>query len=250
MRLLIRTFLSIAPLILVLSSCGDDDPATPAAATYTLYFSQDGNGNGLYRIDTATGAGTLVGDGVTGVTSSTIGLAYSATAGVLYGSRYQTLLEIQTDGSAAVDLGGIGNEALAYDDASGLLYGCLNGAFRTIDPADGTEAIDLADPGADVEGLAVDPATGDVYGITRGADSSLMKYDKVSNTWSTVGSTGMTMIDPGLAYHPARKMLYAVEATTASIYTIDPADATTTLVGAHGVEASGGGGGGLAFARN
>lgn len=248
MRLLIRAFLFTVPVILFLCSCGDDDPVTPKGATYTLYFSQDDNGNGLFRINTSTGAGTLVGNGISGVTSNTVGLAYNTATGVLYGSRWATLLEIQVDGSAAVDLGGVGNEALAYDDDAGILYGCLNGDFRTINPADGTVAIALTDPGQDVEGLAVDPATGDVYGLAPGTPASLMKYDKVSNTWSTVGSTGMEMDDPGLAYHPVRKLLYALDANSASIYTIDPADATTTLVGPHGI--SGVGGGGLAFVRN
>lgn len=249
MRLFIRAFLLTVPVVLLAASCGDDDSTKPArAATYTLYFSQDDNGNGLYKIDTTTGVGTLAGSGVSGVTSSTVGLAYRASDDALYGSRYASLLKIELDGSGATDLGGIGNEALAFDNDSGILYGTINGAFRSINPADGTQAVDLADPGADVEGLAVDPETGIVYGVTRGAGSVLMAYDIVTNTWSTVGSLGMTVWDPGLAYHPVQKKLYMVEGETASIYTINKADATVTLVGAHGI--SGNGGGGLAFAMD
>ncbi|MCP4574102.1 MAG: hypothetical protein GY838_17210 [bacterium] len=254
MRPFIRPFALSVFLVLALfalASCGDDDDGTKPkpAATYTLYFSQDSNGNGLYSIDIATGVGTIVGDGISGVTSSTIGLAYnSAGDGILLGSKYSTLLAINLDGSGAVDLGGIGHEALAYDNDAEILYGCLNSDFRTINPATGLAIATLTDSVRDVEGLAVETDTGNVFGLASGSPATLMLYNPTDGTWTTIGDTGFNMDSVALAYHPTTKVLYAIDGNSASLYTMDQATGAATLVGAHGI--AGSGGGGLAFAKD
>ena len=64
-----------------------------SSASAALYFSQDGNTNGLFSVDVTTGAATPV--GISGVTGSTVGLAPSPDSAVLFGSKWSTLLSIQ-----------------------------------------------------------------------------------------------------------------------------------------------------------
>lgn len=253
MRPYIRTFafsLLLVSALFVLGACGDDDDSgtKPKPATYTLYFSQDNNANGLHSIDTDTGVATIVGDGITQVSGSTCGLAYrSADGGILLGSKWSLLMEINLDGSGSVDVGGIGNEALAYDDKAGILYGCLNGDFRSIDTATGEQAAALTGPGGDAEGLAVEYSTGNVFGLISGDPATLTMYDATADTWTAIGPTGLDMDSVGLAYSPATKELYAVN-DDGNIYTLDQTTGAATLVGAHGLASSNGGG--LAFAKD
>lgn len=210
--------------------------ALPAQAQ--LYFSEDSNSTGLYLLDTTTGAATNLGD--SGVTSSTVGLAPSGTPGVLFGTQFADLLEIQADGSGSVVIGGDGQEGLAFDASTGTLYGAINGAFTTIDPATGLNSSTLAGPGADVEGIAF--GNGGVYGLPRfGTD--LLFYDPGTDSWSTIGSTGITWDLAGLAYDPGTDTLYAKGTQDTNLYAIDPATAATTVIGDTGLTA----GGGLAF---
>lgn len=212
--------------------------ASMNAQAQQLFFSEDSNGTGLYTLDTNTAAATNVGD--SGVTSSTVGLSPSGTTGTLFGTAFADLLEIPTDGSGATVIGGDGQEGLAYDPVSGTLYGAINGAFTTVDPATGLDQTTLAAPGADVEGIAW--GNGGVYGIA-GNDSNLYFYDPGTDSWSTVGATGVTWDDAGLAFDPGTNTLYAKGDQDSNLYSIDPATASSTLIGDTGIAE----GGGLAF---
>ena len=211
----------------------------------TLYFSADNNSSGLYSLNTTTGAATHI--GISGVNGSTVGLVPSGTPGVLYGSKWSTLLRINTDGSGAVDLGGVGNEGLAFDPTTGTLYGELNGQFRTINTANGSIVQTLPVPGADVEGL--DYGKGYVYGLVcvgsgAGTPGQLLRYSIAGGTWSLVGNTGLGSItNAGLAYDPGQDVLYAKVVTNTNLYAINPNTAATTLIGNTGLTP----GGGLAF---
>lgn len=210
--------------------------AAPAHAQ--LFFSEDSNSTGLYQLDTTTGAATNLGD--SGVTGSTVGLSPSGTPGVLFGTQFSVLLEIQADGSGATAIGGDGQEGLAFDASTGTLYGAINGQFRTIDPATGVNSATLAAPGADVEGIAF--GNGGVYGLPRfGTD--LLFYDPGTDTWTTIGSTGITWDLAGLAYDPGTDTLYAKGSQDSNLYSIDPATGAATLIGDTGIA----NGGGLAF---
>jgi hypothetical protein len=212
-------------------------PLLAPSASAQLFFSQDSNGNGLYEIDPATGAATLVGSGVSGVTSSTVGLAPSGTPGLLFGSKWSQLMTIQVDGEGFSDVGGDGQEGLAYCASTDTLYGAINGDFSTIDQATGV-ASSLASPGGDVEGIACDDANQLVYGID--ADSSDFRvYDIVAGTWSTAGATGVSWDGPGLAYDGTT--LYAINGDDNSLYTVDPSTGAATLVGPTGLSGSSGG---------
>jgi DNA-binding beta-propeller fold protein YncE len=207
-----------------------------------LYFSQDRNSNGLYRLDTQTGLATHV--GTTAVTGSTVGLAYDPIADILYGSEPFDLLHISRDGSGVVNVnGGIGLEGLTYDPNRDVLYASINGAFFTLDRSNGTKIADLAAPGFDAEGLAVIPDSGLVYAV--GNSTLLRSYNPDTNTWTTVGDTGFNWDQGGLAYNPAQHVLYACGIFQGNLlYQIDLATAAATLIGDSGVSLEGG----LAFA--
>ena len=198
----------------------------------TLFFSQDGNANGLYGIDMETGVATIVGDGTTTVSGSTVGLAGRDAASDLLGSQPFGLLEIAQDGSGATETGSLGMEGLTYVNSTGILYAIINGDFFTVATDTGTEDADLADPGFDAEGLASDDDAGVIYAI--GDDTNLWAYDVASDTWSSVFDLGNSWNDAGLAYSDAENVLYAVGLGT-DLYRIDPIAQTSTLVGDTGL---------------
>jgi hypothetical protein len=240
----VRTLLLCMAIVgtLPLAACtgGADDPVV---VEKHLFFSQDNNENGLFEIDLATGAATQVGTGATGTTSNTIGLTETSDPAVLIGSTYSDLATIASDGSGAtVVSGSVEAEGLAMNVRTGVLYGAINRSFFSVNPVTGVSTGALATPPADVEGLAADPAADRVYAIAR-YDTHLFVYAASADTWSTVGDTGISWLNPGLAYDASAGILYAVDATTDNLYRIDPASGASTLVGPLGTN----GGGGLAF---
>lgn len=209
-------------------------------ASATLYFSQDSNNTGLYELNVTTGAATPV--GLSGVTSSTVGLAPSADPTTLFGSRWASLLVINADGSGATDLGGAGNEGLAYCSSNSTLYGAINGSFQTIDQSDGSIIDTLSSPGIDMEGIACDPATSTIYGI--GNSTNLYAYDIGTDSWSLIGDTGTNWNSGGLAWDPEGRLFAIGAGGGDNLYVINPTTAAASLIGPTGVTNTRGG---LAF---
>lgn len=208
-----------------------------------LYWSQDDTRTGLYTLDTTTGQATLVGAGITGVLSNTVGLAAGDQPGTLFGSTWTDITRINQDGSgAAVIPDSASAEGLEYVASSGKLYGTINGSFFTIDTVTGSIDQTLAAPGADIEGLAY--GNGMIYGLAgfAGPRGSLYAYDIGGDAWSLIGSTGIEFNLPGLAFNPSLGILYAIGVQDQNLYAIDPANANATVIGPRGVEGSLGGG--------
>jgi hypothetical protein len=210
----------------------------------TLYFSEDNNPDGLYKLAITNGKATHL--GITGTNGKTVGLAPSASVDLLYGSSWWSLMHINADGSGAVDVGGTDlAEGLAYDPTTGTLYGSIHGTFFTIDPATGAKLTNLPASG-DTQGLAY--ANGFVYGLVCSGDGGgtpgdLFKYDIGAASWSFINNIGLGNIDSvGLAYNPLLDILYAKFDGT-SLYSINPDTAQPTLIGDTGIYE----GGGLAF---
>lgn len=214
------------------------DSNSTRAAHGILYFSQDNNTNGLYRLDTVTGTATLIGQ--SSVNSATVGLAPSENPNFLYGSEPFGLLVIPIDGSGASQRGTTGMEGMAFNISTKILYGILNSDFFTVDPGTGAIATDLVNPTFDVEGLAADPFNNKVYGI--GDGNNLVVYDVAGNAWSTVGNTGRNWDSAGLDYDPIDRVLYAVSPIQGNtLYRINPVTAAVTTVGPTGISGMGGG---------
>jgi hypothetical protein len=206
-------------------------------ASATLFFSEDGNGNGLYKVNSVTGTATLV--GASGVNGSTVGLSPSGTPGVLYGSSPFGLTRVNADGSGSTHIGTQGIEALAYDAANNILYGQLNGDFFTINQATGAKIDNVADAPEDMDGM--DFGRGGVFAISDNTDR-LFFYNPGTNAWSLIGALGVAINNPGLAYDSDADVLYAIGGS--SLLRIDPNTGAATVVGAHGL---GDVGGGMAF---
>ncbi len=216
-----------------------------SARADVLYFSEDNNADGLYTLDVNDASAVQI--GMSGVTSSTVGLAPSPSFDLLFGSRWATLLHINADGSGFVDVGGTGTEGLAFDPTGdGTLYGAINGNFFTMDPATGGAIAQLADPGGDIEGLAY--GNGFIYGLVAlggggGDRGDLLRYDIADSSWTNLGNTGLGSIDnAGLAYNTQENVLYAKFNSTL-LYRIDPETLEANVIGDTGIAS----GGGLAF---
>jgi hypothetical protein len=216
--------------------------AAPAFAQ-PLYYSRDTDPSGLYTLSTTTGAATWV--GLSGVNGSTVGLSESATAGLLYGSAPFGILHVNADGSGATEVGNAVSEGLAYDPSSELLYSWWQDTgFQALNPYNGAVLATLANPGADVEGLAY--GRGSVYGLAgfSGPRGNLYRYDIAGDSWSLVGYTGVDFNEAGLAYDPVADVLYAIGSQDSNLYAIDPDTAQATGIGNTGLDPAGGG---LAF---
>jgi hypothetical protein len=111
--------------------------------TGTLYGTDDNTDN-LITIDTATGAGTIVGHlGLSGF-FNVAGLAFDPGTGTLYGSNVSAnqLVTIDTATGSATVVGPLGFEQVAgldFDSSSNTLYGTdiESETLITIDPATG-----------------------------------------------------------------------------------------------------------------
>ncbi|HNU50224.1 MAG TPA: hypothetical protein PKJ98_04820 [Verrucomicrobiota bacterium] len=217
--------------------------AAPAFAQ-RLYYSRDyDTSGGLYTLSTTTGAATWV--GLSGVYSATVGLSESATGGVLYGTDPFGILHVNADGSGATKVSDTVSEGLAYDPSSGLLYSWWQDTgFQALNPYSGSVLATLADPGADVEGLAY--GRGSVFGLAgwSGPRGNLYQYNISGDSWTLVGYTGVDFNETGLAYDPVADVLYAIGSQDSYLYAIDPDTALATIIGSTGLSPAGGG---LAF---
>ncbi|HEU4384742.1 MAG TPA: hypothetical protein VFR85_14740 [Anaeromyxobacteraceae bacterium] len=238
---------ALAGFALSLTACGGGDSAPPPPRGGVLYFSQDGNANGLFTVSQTTGLATPVGAGTTGVIGATVGLTEGPN-GTLLGSTWQDIERINKDGSGTtVFAGSESAEALAWNSANGLLYGCINGDFFSMNAATGVRIATLAAAPIDIEGLAAEPSRNVLYGIGNG--TSLYKYDVAGASWSTIGDTGINWDQGGLAFDADTRTLYAVgSGGGGNLYKINPDTAAATLVGPLGI--TGVVQGGLAFVPN
>lgn len=231
--------------LLGLAACGgsSDGDDTPVFQSGILYFSQDGNSTGLFMVDTATGAATMVGAGNTGVTAATVGLTGNGTQTELLGTTFSNVHLIQADGSGSAQVSTESGEGAAYCTSNGLLYLCINSSFSSVNV--GTGAVTpLAAAPADLEGLACDAARGRIYGI--GNTNDLHYYDIAMDTWNLVGDTGMNWDSAGLAYDPVTGVLYAIgDGGGDNLYRLDPTTAAATLIGPMGLGVTANGGLGM-----
>ena len=239
------TLLAWGPTIGAAPTTGDAVAGGGAVSQGTLYFNRD-DVSELYTLDTTDATATLI--GTTGTTSDTVGLTEGPDDGVLIGSTWTDLSEINADGTGHT-LAGVGDlraEGLAFDPTSGILYRALNGEFTTADLTTGEPGpVDLDQPGEDIEGLAWRD-DGNLYGLGTESDT-LFAYDIAGDAWSEVGSTGITELSAfGLAWDSTIDVLYAVNGD-GDLYGIDPDTAVSSLIGNTGLGEEGEGGGGLAF---
>lgn len=214
---------------------------TAAAQTQgTLYLVVDAGDDQLYTVNVADATVTRIGQ-AGAIQSNAEGLAPSATPEtILYSvNNSPDLDEVNVDGSGYTSVGG-GNtltdcdRGLAYNSATGKLYGSDNSSFCEINPTTGITTSLPSPPSIDTEGLAADPVNNYVYGIDY--DRNLVRFDVNSNTWATVGPTVNISNgdDIGLAYDPDSQILYAAE-NNGELFSVNPASGLATLIGYTGL---------------
>lgn len=219
--------------------------AAPASAQ--LFFANDFNPT-LYTLSTTNGAATPIGaSGVIPSTGFTVGLTDTPNPAKLLGSIPDFGLNyVNTDGSGVtLATPSIIAEGLAYDPVGATYYGCRNGLFFTLDPVTSTTSPLPSAPGAaDIGDLAY--FSGKIYavvGFFGPGTGDLVAYDITAGLWGLVGNTGVPFDAAGLAYNPLDGLLYAKGSQDTLLYSINPLNAATSVVGDTGIQF----GGGLAY---
>ena len=152
----------------------------------------------FYRLDLATGAGSVIGDPGQAVT----GLAFHPVTGVLYGS------------TAIIDIAGSTLDVchlITIDPLTGK--GTDIGSFGLSDEAD--EGCTLAD-------LTFDPATNTLYGWRSRREGDLYTVNLQTGAATKVGESGLSNLEGGgLAFGPGGKLFLAAEGTEGKLRTIN-----------------------------
>ena len=210
-----------------------------------LYGIQSANetGNGLFRIDPATGAATKI--------TSLDKDPSLAGASFLYGELYVTdVLNWTGDGYLLYNrldtqtgtFTGIHDQAwdfnwhgLASSDALGVTWAIGQDSGRVLIQTDVYGSMTTIGPtGIDGRGMAYDE-THDILYATNYDDSGLYSIDIHTGTATYIGNTGVRCDLVGLAYDEWTQTLYLNEAdVTDSLYTVDVNTGLASLVGANG----------------
>jgi hypothetical protein len=215
--LLLTIFTMVAVLLLM---------ANQVQADGTLFLAEDTNDH--YTVDINTAVATLVGDG------DCEGLALSEDPSTfLYCVNDDSFLyTVPTFGNGrtmVVSISSNADRGLAYNTSTGILYGSDNTGFGSINTTTGVVTFLATPPGSDTEALAADPNNNLIYGLDN--DENLVVYDVNSDSWITVGLTGLSNgNDAGLAFDPIDNILYAIEEND-NLWSINPANAASTFLG-------------------
>jgi len=202
-----------------------------------------GQSGNLYRINTGTGAVTLLGS--TGLTDMH-GLAVRPSSRELYGaattSTSTTIFRISSDSGDALPLRTLplGNlRAIAFN-AGDTLYGATTGGrLYRINLATG-DTVFIGSSGKVFAGLSFSPISRKLWASVRPAivgRDSIYTVDTRTGAVTPVGRTGLGVITPSIAFDPTG-ILYALigfGAQTNSLYTLDTTNATATLIGSMGI---------------
>jgi hypothetical protein len=192
----------------------------------------------LYRIDTATGAASLIGS--TGL-SNINGIAYEPVTGTLVAyTNAADVFKINVitgaasliaSASGTVPEGDLAIAGSAGYTISGNTFGSLNiwsGAFSPIG--------DIGPAANDISGLAID-VTGAILGYAKNGSSedTLVQINAATGLATTIGATGINTASSvgGLAIDPTSGSAFISEG--ASLYSLNTSTGAASLIGAHGV---------------
>ena len=207
------------------------------AAEGVLFFLETQNEDGLFVLDSLTGAAEHV--GVSETLGQRAGLAPSLDQGRLFATNERRLMQLGIERPGVIGRQETPARALALDPANNRLYGSgRNGAFFVVDQQFGG-VLELR-PVSPVELVGMAFGNELVYGISH-ESTSLYAFDPEFSTWHIIGDTGLAWsFDAGLAFDPARSQLFAKRNGDTTLYRIDPTTAEVAAVGNTGRESGGG----------
>lgn len=219
--------------------------AGPAQAAADLYGTVYPSATPLYLMNQATGAATAgPGTGTGGIAD----LASSGNTTSVWGVSEASNTLFRFDAATGAVLGTVAVTgapesivSLAWDNGLGVLYGStaasfggLNNLYR-IDPVTGAATL-IGNLQIDkMYALAYNPADKFLYGANGeiGETSYLWKIDPSSGAASAMGVLEATG-NFDLAFRPGDNVLFMVSSDSHSLYTVNPLNAVTTLVGPYG----------------
>ena len=211
-----------------------------------LYGIQSSNdeGNGLFRIDPATGAATKI----TSLSADPSLAGASFLHGELYvsdvlhwvpGTGYQLYNKLDTTTGTFTGIHDQGFDfnwhGLASSDTLSVTWAIAQDSNRVLVQTDLAGNMTIIGPtGIDGRGMAYDDANGILY-ATNYDDSGLYSIDITTGAATYIGNTGVRCDVVGLAYDEWTQTLYLNEAdVTNSLYTVDVTTGVATPVGPNG----------------
>jgi hypothetical protein len=217
----------------------------------TLYVT-DTDTSSLYSLSPVNGAPTLIGSFGVGSPGVIADLAYDAKDDILYATTTdsQYLCSINRTTGAVTTIGHLGvplMHGLAYDNATGILYGAStanggNGGFYRINTTSGQAtfigSIGVNVGGDWVDGLAFNRANDVLYGCISGPDylGGLVTINAATGQGTLIATT-QPLTD--LAFQPETGILYGIDNGVGlhpdALYTINPTTGQATLVGQTGL---------------
>jgi len=228
-----------------------------AARGGTLYAVNQSD-NGMYRLDKATGAATLIGP--TGQFLDIPGMTFDPSTGLLVvsnafvpGSLDAFGIGFAKPGTAAVSTphdfqSSLSIPSVAYHRPSDTLYGLSINPYRlsTIDRASGVATagpVPFADPPTVVRllGIAFSRDGATLYAVS---EFLLHQVDRASGHVTTIGPHGLDLGDVntfgvGLAIDPDDGTFFLVHPVTGDLYRLDPATGAATRLGPTGIRPTG-----------
>lgn len=194
---------------------------------------------GLYHIDTATGATTLIGDtGLEGI----IGIAYDFDSSVLLAyTDDAALFEVDLSDGSSLPVSGLRSELFEGDLAfgpDGTLYAVTGTRFGAVDLLTGAfdDLHGLSAADVDISGLAIGDS-GIIYAYQT-QSSGTSGLIRVFGDPGFASSTGLPDVDgsagvAGMDFDPDSGELYLSNGL--ALFTIDPVTGVSTYIGDHDV---------------
>ncbi|MFN9101601.1 MAG: hypothetical protein ACK5WT_02590 [Betaproteobacteria bacterium] len=219
--------------------------AGPAHAAADLYGTVYPSATPLYLMNQATGAATVgPATGMGGIAD----LASSGTTTSVWGVSESSNTLFRFDAATGAVLGTVAVTgapepivSLAWDNALDVLYGSTAASFGgfnnlyRIDPGTGAATL-IGNLQIDkIYALAYNPADKFLYGANGeiGETSYLWKIDPSSAAAIAMGALEATG-NFDLAFRPGDNVLFMASSDSYSLYTVNPLNAVTTLVGPYG----------------
>jgi outer membrane protein assembly factor BamB len=210
--------------------------ATPVLFGVTFLGASDPTGDQLLRLDTTTGAGSVVGN--LGVDRRVLGLGTWDNHLYAYASATGQLLELDPATGQTLDTVGLGvftgEGGLDFrSDGTGFLVHTTGSTAELLSFQIGSPQVTPVAGGLPrMDGLAFQPGTDALFGISQ-TTYVLYVIDPSNGAVTEIGRTGISsqITLSGLAFAPDGTLFLA---TAGQLYTLDPTDGAATSVGATG----------------